>query len=192
MKKRIIKFVTGNNGKFEEVAHWLRELDPSVTIEQVPIDLPEIQSLDVKKVGIEKVNLAWQHLKQPLLIDDGGIYFTRYKNFPGPLSKYVYEGIGLEGLWHLAKEDPRAFFMSVFIYKDSADTHQIFEGKCYGTFIDPVSVEVGHSQLPFTKIFVPEGSTKTFAQLRGTPEEKKYHHRYHSLKNFLAWLHKNK
>ncbi len=186
--KKSIKFVTTNNGKFEEVKSWIHELSSSVELEQAPLDLHEIQSLDVASVGIEKAAAAWNILQSPLLIDDGGIYLTRYNNFPGPLSKYVFEGLGFEGFWHLAKPDPRAFFMSVFVYKDNEKSHHLFDGKSLGKLIDPTNIELGHAQLPFTKMFVPTGSTKTFAQLRGTEEEKKYHHRYVALKKFLMWL----
>lgn len=193
MDKKRIKFVTTNNGKFEEAARWLHELEPSLVLEQAVFDIPEIQSLDAAYVGIQKAQSAWRILQEPLLVDDGGIYLTRYNNFPGPLSKYVYEGLGLEGFWELAQPDPRCYFLNVFVYKDNNDTHEIFEGKCSGRVQDPALVKIdGHSQLPFTKLLIPEGSTKSLAQLRGTEEEKKYNHRHQALKNFVAWLKKNR
>jgi len=186
--RKRIKFVTTNNGKFEEAVRWLHELDPSLVLEQAALDIPEIQSLDATAIGIHKAQSAWRVLQEPLLIDDGGIYLTRFNNFPGPLSKYVYEGLGLEGFWLLAQQDPRCYFLNVFIYKDTTDTHKIFEGRCAGTVQNPVHADLGHAQLPFTKLLIPDGSTKSLAQMRGTEEEKKYHHRYHALKNFVAWL----
>jgi XTP/dITP diphosphohydrolase len=190
VQKRI-KFVTTNNGKFEEVARWLHELEPSLVLEQASLDIPEIQSLDAAAIGIQKARSAWQLLQEPLLIDDGGIYLTRFHNFPGPLTKYVYEGLGIDGFWLLAQQDPRCYFLNVFVYKDSRDRHEIFEGKCSGIVQNPTQVSIdGHVQLPFTKLLIPEGSTKTLAQLRGTEEEKKYHHRFYALKDFVAWLKK--
>ena len=153
MKKVI--FVTTNTGKFEEVKRWLQELDSSIELESAPLDIPEIQSLDIDYVATDKADKAFKALKKPLLVDDGGIYLNAYNNFPGALSKYVYEGIGLEGFWLLAERDPRAFFMFNLVYVDYKG-QQVFQGQTMGRVIAPGSDEQEvHSQLPFTKVFIP-------------------------------------
>lgn len=191
-KTMSILFVTTNAGKFEEVRRWIKQLDPSIVLEQAPIDLAEYQSLDIHEVAVGKAEQAWKLLQKPLLIDDGGIYLEHYNKFPGTLAKYVYEGIGLDGIWKLAQDDPRAYFLSCIIYKHSPDTHYIFEGTCYGKMIKPDAHAQAHASLPYTRMFIPNDSSKTLAQLRGTEEEKLYHHRYKSLSRFVEWLKNNK
>lgn len=186
-----IFFVTTNSGKFEEVQRWIKQLDPSIILEQAPLDVIEYQSLDINEVALGKAEQAWQKLQKPLLIDDGGIYFEHYNKFPGTLSKYIYEGIGFEGLWKLAEDDPRAYFLSCIIYKHSPTSHHLFEGFCYGAMIKPDAALIAHAALPYTKMFIPQGSDKTLSQLRGTEEEKLYHHRYKSLSAFVAWYKDN-
>lgn len=190
-KTMSICFVTTNAGKFEEVQRWIKELDTSIELEQAPIELIEYQSLNIQEVALGKADQAWEILKKPLLIDDGGIYIERYNKFPGTLAKLVYEGIGLEGIWKLAQEDPRTCFLSCIIYKHSPTSHHIFEGTCEGVMIRPDESIKAHTSLPYTKMFIPYGSTKTLAQLRGTEEEKHYHHRYKSLSKFVEWLKNN-
>ena len=187
MKKKI-KFVTSNDGKFEEVAQWLHELDPTIELEKLTLDVPEIQSLDIEEVALQKADVAWHVVQEPLLIDDGGIYLEQFNNFPGPLTKYVHQGLGFDGFWSLAKQDPRVYFLNVLVYRDSRG-YQLFSGKCSGVVIEPSKELIeGHNQLPFTKLLVPEGATRSLAELRGTDEEKKYHHRYHSLRKLTDWL----
>lgn len=186
-QNRCITFVTGNEDKFQEVKKYLNELDSSIVLERVALDLPEYQGLDIKKIALAKAQEAWRLLQKPVLIDDGGIYLERYNNFPGPLIKYVLQGIGLEGFWLLAKDDPRAYFLSCLIYYYEPDKYELFEGTCYGTIIKPCGA-VSREQMPFSDIFIPQGTTKTLTQMRGTEEECSYHHRYKALKQFVQWL----
>ncbi|MHB9147601.1 MAG: non-canonical purine NTP pyrophosphatase [Candidatus Amoebophilus sp.] len=184
MKNSTLTFVTGNNGKFKEVERYINELAPTITLKQAAIDLPECQSLDIRTVALGKAQKAWELLQAPVLIDDGGIYLERYHQFPGTLSKYVYQGIGLDGIWLLAKEDPRAYFLSCLVYITSPTDYHFFEGICQGTIIKPVSA-VLDSHLPYTYMFVPNGQTKTMAQLRNTEAEKEFHHRLKAAKQLV-------
>ncbi len=184
-----LHFVTTNHGKFEEVQRWLGELAPEIELIQAPLDPPEIQSLDLREVITAKAEIIWPLLRKPFIVDDGGIYLDGYNNFPGTLSKYVHQGIGLDGFWKLAKDNPRGYFMSVLAFMTSDADINYFEGKCVGTFIAPTEEIKQHPTLPFTKILVPEGYKKTLVELRGSPEEKKFHHRYQAVKKFVESLH---
>lgn len=190
VKNRVntLLFVTTNTGKFQEVQRWLAQWMPDIQLEQAALDIPEYQSLDVYEVARGKALHAWQCLQKPLLIDDGGIYLERYTNFPGTLSKYVYQGIGFEGIWKLACGDPRAYFLSCLVYITSPDNYQFFDGICKGTLINPMGVQVTHKQLPFTDIFVPSGTTQVFSALKNTVQEEQCHHRAAALKKFVLWF----
>ena len=152
MKKHIL-FVTSNKGKLQEVQMYLSQLDPAIVLEQASVDLPEYQGLDIREIAIAKAQAAWAQLKKPLLIDDGGIYITRYNQFPGPLIKWIYKGIGLDGFWLLAKDDPRGYFLSCLVYCYGPDKYEVFEGICHGTYIAPTGT-ITYPDLPFTEIFV--------------------------------------
>ena len=185
MKHIII--VTSNNGKFEEIKRYIEQLDSSITMEQSYLDVPEYQDMDIKNIAIGKAEYAWNILKKPLLIDDGGLYLEKYNKFPGAFSKYVYEGIGLEGIWLLAQDDPRAYFLNCMVYKDSQETHHIFEGMNKGTLTAPTG-SMAHNQLPYRSIFIPEGYTKTIDELWLNDEDHHIHHRFKAIESFVEFL----
>lgn len=189
MTNKTITFVTSNYSKFEEVKRWLNELDPSIALQEANIDLPEYQSLDIKEIGKGKAIHAWNMLKKPVLIDDGGIFLEQYPLFPGAFSKYVFQAIGLDGVWKLAHDAPNASMKCFLVYCDGLNSQYYFEGECKGRLIDPTQ-KVINKQVPYTEIFIPTGSTKTLSQLRDTVEEKQYHHRLKALKALVNWLDK--
>lgn len=187
-----ISVVTGNKGKFEDFCNYFSRIDPSIILEQISIDLPEYQSLDIHEIALGKAQHAWEILQKPLLIDDGGIYLERYNRFPGAFSKYVFEGIGLEGFWKLAQDDPRAYFLTCIAYAYGPNNIELFDGKCSGTVIEPSSEILAHKQMPYTKVFVPEGYSQTVAELRDSDEIYKFSHRFKAVQKFVAWLENQK
>ncbi|MES2142443.1 MAG: non-canonical purine NTP pyrophosphatase [Pseudomonadota bacterium] len=185
MKKTEIYYVTGNTGKFEEVADFFKKNCPEITIKHYSLDVEEIQSLDQKAVVQDKVEKAFAKVNKPLLLDDGGIFFDAYNQFPGTLSKFVFQGLGFKGLFKLVEEDNRASFILQLAYRDGVQT-QLFEGVCKGTIIKPADL-TSHPELPFTAIFKPNGSDKTLAELRYTPDFFHYSFRQQALKKFIDW-----
>ena len=133
----------------------------------------EIQTLDQKAIALDKAQQAWNHLHHPVLVDDSGIYFDHYNNFPGTLTKFIYHGIGFEGILKLTQDDNRATHKLYMVFKDSDEEQHVFEGFCEGTIVEPESFE-SHPELPYDAVFMPKGASKTMAFMRGTEEEKKY------------------
>jgi non-canonical purine NTP pyrophosphatase (RdgB/HAM1 family) len=181
-----IYYVTNNAGKFEEVTDFFNRVPATFRVEQYAIDIDEIQSLDQKIVVLDKVKKAFSLVKQPLLLDDGGLFFAAYNQFPGTLSKYVFQGLGFKGLFKLIEEDNHASFILQLAYTDGAQT-QLFEGVCQGTIVMPEDLSCYHPKLPFTAIFKPEGSDKTLAQLRYTKDFFRFSFRQQALKKFIDW-----
>lgn len=187
MNIKTISFVTTNSGKFQELSQYFNELCPSIKIEQVAMDIPEIQSLDVEEIALNKAKYAWEILKKPLIIDDGGIYLEQYNNFPGPLAKYVFQGLGFDGFWKLAENDPRASFLCKIIYIDGPENYKIVEGILKGNITKPEHPPKD-SHLPFTEIFIPEGFDQVFSIIKKTPEGKKINHRYKAICSLIKQL----
>lgn len=186
MTKHII-IVTSNNGKFEEIKRYLAQLAPHISLEQSTLDVPEYQDMDIQVVARGKADYAWNVLKKPLLIDDGGLYIEKYNKFPGVFSKYVFEGIGLEGIWQLAKDDPRVYFLNCMVYKDCQETSHIFEGMNKGALIAPTG-SIAHKQLPFRSFFVPEGYTQTIDDLWLSGTDNHINHRFKAVEKLVNFL----
>ncbi len=174
MKKLI--FVTGNKSKFQDVQRYLKHIDSNIELQMEDLDVPELQSLNVEKIAKEKAAYAWNILKKPLIVDDGGIFIEQYNQFPGALSKHVVKGIGLAGIWKLAENNPRAHFMCCIAYQDETDKSYVFTGTCPGKIIPPVGA-IRNPDFPYTDIFVPDGSEKTYAQLREDQQAASFSHR---------------
>lgn len=182
-----ITIVTSNHGKFEEIKRYINQLDPALAVEQASIDVPEYQDMDIEKIARGKAQYAWNMLKKPLVIDDGGLYLEKYNKFPGAFSKYVYEGIGLEGIWLLAHDDPRAYFLNCLVYKDCDESEHLFLGMTQGHLIAPTGT-MGHKQLPYRSIFIPEGYTQTIDELWNHPTFHTMHHRFKSVEQLMQFL----
>jgi len=184
--RRTIYYATTNAGKFDEVKRYLSEHEPAIDLQQLDQDLPEIQSVDQKAIAVDKAEQAWKSLGKPVLVDDSGIYFDHYDNFPGTLSKFIFYGIGFEGLLKLTEDDNRATKRLYMVYKNSDQGHYVFEGICKGLIVRPKNFD-SHPKLPYDAIFMPVGSDKTMALMRGTEEEKKYSYRLQALRKFLEF-----
>ena len=185
MTKKIIYYATGNTGKFAEVKRYIQEFAPQIELKQLDNDFPEIQTMDQRAIALDKAKQAYAKINAPVLIDDSGIYFEKYKNFPGTLTKFIYHGIGYEGLLKLA-ENSRATFLLYMLYTEKPGIHFLFEGKCEGKVVRPESFEA-RPGLPYDAIFLPDGSEKTYAQLRGTPQEHEFAYRLRAVKKFVEW-----
>lgn len=185
MKKDLI-FATSNSNKFQSVKKYIEKLDKSINLIQENIEILEPQSLDIKDIAIFKAKYAWEKIKKPLIIDDGGIFIEKYNKFPGALSKWVFKGIGAEGIWALSKDDPRAHFETVIAYIDSSENFKLFNGTTKGKIIKKEG-KIKDLIMPFTEIFVPDGYDKVYSELTENKEDN-YNHRYKATEKLINWL----
>jgi XTP/dITP diphosphohydrolase len=126
-----------------------------------------------------------------VVVDDSGIYFDTYPDFPGVLSKYIYKSLGMYGLQKLFVDQPNthAWFQCVLTYMDQLLSEPIqFIGKVSGhisfDFLDQVVVD---SHLPYDAIFQAVGMNGV-AQM-DMEQFQTFHHRTKasiSLKDFLV------
>jgi non-canonical purine NTP pyrophosphatase (RdgB/HAM1 family) len=182
-----IYFVTGNNDKFEDVRHFFDQHCQDIAIKQCDIDLEEIQSLDLEAVAVDKARKAWQRLKHPVLIDDGGFFVEKYNNFPGVFSKFVFQGIGLDGFLKLVEHGDKAHFQLKLVYYYGDNMYQVFDGVSHGTvFLHNTGTDVP-SKLPYTKLFKPDGADASLETLRQKGEHHAYTHRGQALQAFVTW-----
>ncbi|MFH1424248.1 MAG: XTP/dITP diphosphatase [archaeon] len=156
----MIHFATTNPGKFRE-AKALFEKN-NLELSQFNEELTEIQTDDVEQLALHSVREAYEKLKQPVFVEDAGIFIKSLKGFPGVYSKQAYLTIGLKGILKLLEgvEDRSAEFCAVIAYKDGSG-EKVFKGVCIGN----ISREVrGRGGFGFDPIFLPKGREKTFAE----------------------------
>jgi XTP/dITP diphosphohydrolase len=186
--KKVLYFATGSSSKFEEVKRYIGKHEPSIELLQYSGDIEEIQSLDQKTIAVDKVKKAWLALRQPVIVDDAGVYFTAYKNFPGTFAKFIYHSLGLDGIFRLIDNNNNgAYFSLTLVYVDSDESCKIFEGRCDGTIVSPSRV-AARPDFPWHAIFLPNGSKKIYSEMFGTPEFDAYSARIQALQKFLDWF----
>lgn len=180
-------FATGNSDKFELVYRYLEKNAPHIQLKPFTQELIEIQSYDQKEVAIDKARQAWNILQKPVLVDDAAIYFEKYRDFPGVLTKYVMRGIGQEGLLKLTQPGDKAYFQTILVHCSAPEKYEVFVGKCLGNIMHQTKYTSSQDS-PYDVLFAPEAEARTFAELRQAGEHEKYHYRIDALKQFLHWL----
>jgi len=175
--------VTGNRGKFGEIAAILR----GAGVEPIQLSL---RKLEVQSTSLEEIaRTAAEHLPPldaPAIVEDAGLFVHALRGFPGPYSHYVYETIGCRGLLKLMEgvEDRSATFKSVIALRLPSGEVITFTGETRG-FI--THEERGAGGFGFDPIFQPEGSPKTFAEMT-TTEKNLFSHRGKATRLLASWL----
>jgi XTP/dITP diphosphohydrolase len=184
-EKKKIFFVTTNNEKVKEICLQLEKF--GIEVEGKSIELPESKSYDQEEVAKEKARIAAKELGQPVITEDTGLYLEAYENFPGTYSKFVFLGVGLNGILKLLEGKPRnAHFETIVGYCEPGSEPMIFVGICKGEITEEVHQPITHG-VPYDSIFIPDGESRTFSEM--TKEEKaKYSHRAKAINKFAEWF----
>ena len=186
--ERGIRFVvvTSNLGKAREFESIFSEYGLSFRIE--PIKTPEIQAVDLRIIAEQSAIYAYEILREPVLVEDAGLFIDALNGFPGPFSSYVYKAIGIRGILKLMEdvEDRRARFLSVIaFYTPMIGGVKIFTGEVEGYIAREPR---GSSGFGFDPIFIPaEGDGKTFAE-QSVEEKNKLSHRARAARKFAEWM----
>lgn len=166
-----ITLVTGNPKKLAEVVAILELHD----MKSVKLDLPELQSLDLKEIAMKKVREAFAAVQAPVMIDDISVRVEGLKGFPGPFVKFWEQDVTWDHtVENLLPEPGPARRMTVVAsaaYKD-AERELFVEEKIEGHLV-PRTEGVGWG---FDFFFIPDGYDQTFAQM-GPEKKSKISHR---------------
>ena len=184
-------FVTSNEHKVEEVAHVLAS--HGIEVEQVDTELAEPDVGSQERVALYKAEQAYALVTKPVIVEDTGIYFKAYHDFPGIFAKRVYLGIGFKGLLKLLQgEDRRALFKVVIVLQWGKRKNQrkLFVGTLEGSMGS--KLKKPHSKrLAYEKLFIPEGYSKTIVEMP-LAEKNKFSHRAVAAKKLARWLKRHK
>jgi non-canonical purine NTP pyrophosphatase (RdgB/HAM1 family) len=173
-------FVTGNANKAADVARWL-----PIKVEHKKVDLPELQSLDVREISGEKALAAYRALEQPVMVEDVSLVCPAMGRLPGPFIKFFNAEMGLENICRMLDsfDDRTAIATCCYALFDGNEL-QFFEGAMRGHIAKQPKGERGFG---FDPAFVNDGFTKT----RGEMTEQEYadnSHRKMALDKLAAYL----
>lgn len=178
-------FATTNEGKAAEASRVLSSF--GVSVEQATVNVPEPKTLDLEETIRAKAEIAFNLVGEPVVVEDTGLFLDAYPNFPGTYTKYSVQTIGLPGILKLLEGKPRGAEFRTAVAFASSDGVEVFWGSVRGT-ISASLAGVSHAQLPFDSVFIPEGGSKTFAELGETKDADS--HRARAFRALGEWLSK--
>lgn len=165
-------FATSNPGKAAEASAFLGR-----GVEATPLDLPEIQSASFLDVVREKARVAAARLGVPVLVEDSGLRIAAWGGFPGPFTKWLAAAAGLDGFARMldASSDRSAEAVSALAVarpgQDPADILAV-EAAVAGAI---AARPRGTAGFGWDVLFVPEGETRTFAEMSAAEKNARSH-----------------
>lgn len=173
-------FITSNKNKWKEVCQILNFKIPSRKM-----NIFEIQELDLKKILKEKAKIAYKNLKKPVVVEDVSLILKGFKNFPGPLVKWIIKTSGPEGIIKLCRVSNNFKAEAICgVCAYDGKKFNYFEGKVKGKISKKVRGKNGFGWDP---VFIPESCKKTFAEMP-LEEKNKISHRYIAWKKVLNFI----
>jgi inosine triphosphate pyrophosphatase len=127
----VVKFVTGNKKKLEEVVAILGDRFP-FPLASVALDLPELQG-EPEFVAREKCRLAAEQVRGPVLVEDTSLCFNALGGLPGVYIKWFLEKTGHAGLNNLlaAYPDKTAYAQCIFAFSPGVGAAPVLFTGCH-------------------------------------------------------------
>jgi len=189
-----IYFATGNQGKIEEMKPLFEERE--VEIEQVDVDVPEIDTMDVEDVARRK---AWDSYNKAvekgfiseddtLIVEDTGFYVESLGGFPGAEAAYFSRRAGVGKLLPLLEdeENRKAYFKTALgVFKNGEVS--IFSGKLNGRVPEKIRGD-SHDYLPYNSFFILNQREEDKSLAEKSMHKNKNFHRTKATIKFLNWL----
>lgn len=180
-------FITGNQAKADYLAKWLGH-----DVDHQKVDLEEIQSLDSREVIEHKARGAYALVQKPVLVEDVSLSFSAFGGkLPGTYIKWFLSEVGNEGMLKMLEgfTDRTATASVMYGLFDGTQLHT-FEGRVEGVIAPEMRVGDGdgwHGSLSWNSIFIPNGSTKTYAEM-SDEELRPVSHRGLAIEKLAAFL----
>lgn len=184
-------FATNNQNKVKEIKAATGHRMDIVTLREAGIDIDIPEPYDTLHENAEtKAKTIFQIRHENCFSEDTGLEVDALDGAPGVhTARYAgdqksdKDNIALL-LKNLAGKPTRTARFRTVIYLIYEGKHHTFEGVCEGQIAAKASGEDGFGYDP---IFIPNGDTRTFAEM--TLEEKaKYSHRKKALEKLIAFL----
>lgn len=184
VNKRNIKlsdfvFVTSNKNKIIEINEIL-----GTNYKVTRFDVPEIQSLDLNKVIVEKAKKAYLQFKIPVAVEDVSIEIKSLNGLPGTFVKFFIKTLGIEGTVKLLGKKSKETKSTCAIAIYDGKTMKIFKGTVNGILIKKGR---GKNGFGFDSAFIPLGYKQTYAEMSAA-EKNKISHRAKALRKLKKYF----
>ena len=172
MNKSVITLVSTNIGKKKSLTRALKGLN--YKIKTVKLDIIEPQFDDIETIATFKAQQAFNILRCPLIVNDGGLVIPTLNGFPGPYTKYVTTVLTCENILSLMNgcDNRDCYLTQCLIYVDKNGKFHKFQDKVLGTIANSISdIPNPRAWGALWKIFIPKYSMKPLSEI----SEEEYH-----------------
>ncbi len=186
-----IIFATNNEHKVIEVRSVLKEIFEIISLKEagIEIDIPEPYS-SLKENAFQKASIIYQLTRKNCFAEDTGLEVEVLNGEPGVKSaRYAGEERSFaKNINKLLsklknKENRKAQFRTVVCLIENGK-EKIFEGICKGTII---AIRRGDSGFGYDPVFIPDGSSNTFAEM-SMEEKNRFSHRTKAIEKLTSYL----
>lgn len=191
MKPNLV-FATNNQHKVDEIRLVIGNQFNIITLKEagIDIDIPEPHDT-LEANATEKSQTIYQLTQQNCFSEDTGLEVAALNGEPGVKSaRYAGEGrdfqANIDKLLEKLGTQPnrRARFRTVVSLILGGNEYQ-FDGICEGHII---TAQKGVAGFGYDPVFIPDGSTKTFAEM-GPEEKNQFSHRKKAVTKLIHFLH---
>ena len=172
MKK--LALVTKNTKKYKSISAILEK--HGVQLTQASFETPEIQSREVEEVAEYSAEYAAEVLEHPAIKIDVGFSIASLNGFPGPYIKDINKWLTTEDILKVLEGKSReAKFIDVLAFAEPGSKITTFIAERKGT----ISAEArGENGWMIDRIFIPEGQTKTLAEMTDKERQRAWGNSY--------------
>ncbi len=180
-----IYLATSNKHKFEEVSKVfaeqgleLKQLTSESKIENKDETLEQTAEDNAKRIADKTGKVV--------VVDDTGVFFKAYNDFPGVNPAWVFKRLGYEGLLKLLEGKEReAYFKTVIAYCEPGKEPKVFAEKFFGEITKEV-YDKDLDRLPYERIFKMKDGRIMSSISR--EEKNQISHRAKAFRRLLEWL----
>jgi len=184
-------FATNNQNKVDEIRLVLGNNFNIVTLKEagIDIDIPEPHDT-LEANAAEKSGVIHQLTHKNCFSEDTGLEVEALNGEPGVKSaRYAGEGRSFENnieklLQKLANQNNRKARFKTVISLILNEKEYFFEGICPGTITNE---KIGRNGFGYDSVFIPDGSTRTFAEM-GMTEKSEFSHRKKAMEKLIIFL----
>lgn len=177
-----LSFVTGNTVKFCFADEICKQF--GITLEQVELDIPEIQSESGEPVARDKAVRAFEQLQKPVIVTDDSWVIPALKGFPGPYMKSMNMWFTPEDWLRLTStlEDREIILRQIAVYQDEHE-QVLFSVDIKATMLKETR---GESKYPHNTFVSFDGVlTEAEAHAKGQSAAIGHHSAWHELAEWL-------
>ena len=181
-----ITFITTNKHKFEEVEDVLKAY-PKIELEHLNKEYDENHDLSMEQIAKTAAKKLADEMQRSIILEDTGLFFEAYDNFPGALPKFVFNTLGYKGILKLLENESRkAYFKTVAAFCMPGKEPITFEGVMHGEITKEV-FNKDKDAMPYDRIFIPEGHDNTISEMT-LGQKNKFSQRSQAFRKFGEYL----